>query len=94
MSTTVSIHTYSMRDEKWFPRSVVIPDSKEADFREWAQRNHSQTVERLNQRGGMSPIEIWMAWHHVGSIQGITREQRIDALRLCVDLAGSLFSST
>ena len=84
MSLIVNIHVHSMRDERWFPRSVAIPADKEEDFREWAQRNHSQTVEQLNGRGGMSPIEIWMAWNRVHSIFGITREQRVEAMGLCV----------
>lgn len=83
----VNIHVHSMREEKWFPRAIKVPDDKTADFHEWAQRNHSQTVECLNRRGGMDPIEIWMAWNHVRSIFGITPLQRVDALRLCVENA-------
>ena len=84
MILTVSIHISSMRDEKWFPRTVAIPVEKEADFREWAQRNHSQTVDVLNARGGMSPLEIWMAWNHRRSLNGITQMDQVDAFRLCV----------
>jgi hypothetical protein len=87
MSLIVNIHVHSMRDLKWFPRQVTIPLEKEQDFREWSSRNHSQTVERLNERGGMDPIEIWMAWNHIHSIVGITRTQRVDAMMLCVEHA-------
>ncbi len=31
----------------------------------WAQKNHSQSLERLAERGGLSPIEI------VGNVEGI-----------------------
>jgi hypothetical protein len=35
------------------PASVVIP----MDRQDWARRNHSQSLERLAERGGLSPTE-------------------------------------
>jgi hypothetical protein len=85
-SMQVNIHHYSMRDEKWFPRVIKIPADKEQSFREWAQRNHGQTVERLNERGGLAPSEIW-AIYHERSYQRLTAMGHIGALKLCVALA-------
>lgn len=31
-----------------------------------AEKNHSQTLERLNERGGLSPKEIWHIYHDKG----------------------------
>jgi hypothetical protein len=46
--------------EKW-PRDV--PWSFVETFREQAEANHSQTLERLAQRGGLCPSEMWLAAH-------------------------------
>lgn len=32
-------------------------------WREQAEVNHSQTLERLNERGGLAPQELWVAAH-------------------------------
>lgn len=45
---------------RW-PRSV--PWSFAETFREQAEYNHSQTLERLNERGGLAPDEMWLAAH-------------------------------
>lgn len=42
------------------PWSIVEP------WREQAERNHSQTLEHLNQRGGLTPEELWLAAHGHG----------------------------
>lgn len=46
--------------ETW-PRSV--PWSFVEVFREQAERNHGQTLERLAERGGLAPDEMWHAAH-------------------------------
>lgn len=38
-----------------------IPWEVAETFREQAFRNHSQTLERLNERGGLSPLEMYSA---------------------------------
>jgi hypothetical protein len=48
-----------------------------------AQSNHSQTLERLAQRGGLSPLEIWCVvndkkWHNKGDM---TEAKAIEWLR-------------
>lgn len=43
---------------RW-PRSV--PWSFVEKFREQAEYNHDQTLERLNERGGLGPDEMWCA---------------------------------
>lgn len=44
-----------------WPRSV--PWSFVERFRERAESNHSQTLERLAERGGLAPDEMWLAAH-------------------------------
>jgi len=46
--------------DRWpesLPWSIVEP------WRAQAERNHGQTLERLNERGGLSPLELWLAAH-------------------------------
>lgn len=45
---------------RW-PRSV--PWSFVEAFREQAEANHDQTLERLAERGGLAPDEMWLAAH-------------------------------
>ena len=49
------------RTQKPYPRSVphALVDGHEVQ----AKRNHSQTLERLAQRGGLSPMELWCVVH-------------------------------
>lgn len=60
------------KDRKKLPRR--IPWSLAETFRQQAERNHGQTLERLAERGGLSPEEMWMAAHDV-SIRSIPEEQ-------------------
>ena len=43
------------------PRTV--PWSFVEPHREQAERNHDQTLERLNERGGLDPVELWAIVH-------------------------------
>lgn len=43
------------------PRSV--PWSFVEKFRAQAEDNHDQTLERLAERGGLAPEELWLAAH-------------------------------
>jgi hypothetical protein len=49
------------RDRKPMPRSV--PWAFVEAFRDQAEENHGQTLERLAERGGLAPEEMWMAAH-------------------------------
>lgn len=49
--------------DRW-PRSV--PWSFAETFREQAKKNHDQTLERLAERGGLAPEEMWCAAHRQG----------------------------
>ena len=40
-----------------------LPWSLVEQWREQAECNHSQTLERLNERGGLAPEELWAAAH-------------------------------
>jgi hypothetical protein len=53
---------YAVRD-RW-PRSV--PWAFAETFREQAEDNHGQTLERLAERGGLAPEEMWLAAHGQG----------------------------
>jgi hypothetical protein len=86
VSLSIKIHTYTMRDEPWFPRTIYIPTVKEKSFRYWAEKNHSQTVERLNERGGLAPSEIYAIWHERRYAK-LTAMGNIEALKLCVELS-------
>jgi uncharacterized protein YbcC (UPF0753/DUF2309 family) len=50
--------------QKKMPRDV--PWTFVESFRERAQINHSQTLERLAERGGLAPEEMWLAAHGHG----------------------------
>lgn len=52
------------RDRKTMPRDV--PWEFVEKFRAQAERNHDQTLERLAERGGLSPEEMWLAAHGHG----------------------------
>lgn len=69
------------RNGTLYPRSV--PDSVIEGHDEQAQKNHSQTLERLAQRGGLSPLELWCVVHDVSffSNHGMTEEKAIAWLR-------------
>ena len=46
--------------DRWpadLPWSLVEP------WRAQAERNHGQTLERLSERGGLAPEELWLAAH-------------------------------
>lgn len=46
--------------DRWpasLPWAMVEP------WRAQAERNHGQTLERLNERGGLAPEELWLAAH-------------------------------
>jgi len=51
---TMEIHSESRRFHKNCPKSVPMSLLNE----EWAQKNHGQTLKRLNERGGMGVMEI------------------------------------
>jgi hypothetical protein len=52
--------------DRW-PRDV--PWEFVETFRAQAEDNHNQTLERLNERGGLGPDEMWLAAHGLGLFQ-------------------------
>lgn len=58
--------TETRQPTRWFPVMgkrvaewmMPIPWSVVAPHEEWAQRNHSQSLERLAERGGLTPHEL------------------------------------
>jgi hypothetical protein len=63
------------------PRSV--PWEFAERFRAQAEMNHGQTLERLAERGGLSPEEIWLAVHgkRLREIGQVTEQNAIAWLR-------------
>lgn len=77
------------------PRSV--PWAFVEQFREQAEHNHSQTLERLAQRGGLCPEEMWIAAHgrRYGDIAYVVEADAIAWLnQALVDFAKKLVDST
>jgi hypothetical protein len=55
------------------PYPCAVPYSLVEAHDAQAQSNHSQTLERLSQRGGLSPLELWCVvndkkWHEKGDM--------------------------
>jgi hypothetical protein len=47
-------------------------------WRARAERNHDQTLERLDVRGGLSPRELWLAAHDL-PLSALSRISELDA---------------
>lgn len=66
-----------------YPQSV--PNSLVEGKEERAQKNHSQSLSRLAERGGLSPAELWCIVHNKGIEEimygRITEEMAIEWLR-------------
>lgn len=85
MDKMFPIDPYRMKGEPWFPRE--IPWAAAETFRTQAEKNHGQTLERLADRGGLSPEEIYFAVKGLGTAGRLTRLGHIEALRIVVGLA-------
>lgn len=66
------------RDRKMMPRSV--PWDFVERFRAQAERNHDQTLERLAERGGLAPEEMWLAAHGHDLDVEVDEQEAIDWL--------------
>jgi len=69
----------------------TVPWSLVGGHEEQAQRNHSQTLTRLAERGGLSPEELYgvvhdLPWHKKSGEVQITEEGAVDWL---IQLVGS-----
>jgi hypothetical protein len=53
----------SVERDRW---PATVPWSLVEPWREQAEENHGQTLERLNERGGLAPQEMWLAAHGFG----------------------------
>jgi hypothetical protein len=72
------LHGSNLRHENNVPR--VIPWETVEQWRATAERNHAQTLERLDERGGLSPAELWCAAHGLG-LRVIGLDRTIDDVR-------------
>ena len=57
---------YGTRRSERVDMPTSVPWAFAETFRTQAERNHDQTLERLADRGGMSPVEMWLAAHGLG----------------------------
>ena len=55
-------------------------------WREQAERNHGQTLERLHDRGGLAPEELWIAAHGLG-LRGLKQITESDAGKWLIEVA-------
>lgn len=64
-----------------YPRSVPWDLVKEHERQ--AERNHSQSLDRLAERGGLSPKELWCVIHdmHFRDAKEMTEAKAIEWLR-------------
>ena len=53
--------SFRLSERKTMPRSV--PWAFVEQFRHQAEQNHGQSLERLAERGGLAPEEMWIAAH-------------------------------
>jgi hypothetical protein len=54
------------REERLYPDARrSVPWAWVAPHEEQARRNHGQSLDELARRGGLSPLELWMAVHGV-----------------------------
>ena len=56
-------------EERRFPvldAGFSVPWRFVAPFEAQAERNHNQTLQRLAERGGLDPVELWAVMHGVG----------------------------
>ena len=70
------------RDRKLYPDCPEEIDDKFLN-EEWAQRNHSQSLKRLNERGGLSPQEMMcnIEKKSLREIYNYTERQAVDKLK-------------
>lgn len=61
----------------YFPWELLKPHEKQA------VQNHSQSLHRLSERGGLSPRELWLVMHDKGlrEIREVEEEQAVEWLR-------------
>lgn len=65
-----------MRDKNDNPTNGAISWEVAELFRRQAERNHAQTLERLAERGGLSPFEAACALANSDLFRGIKPDQR------------------
>ena len=56
-------------EERRFPvldAGFSVPWRLVAPFEAQAERNHNQTLQRLAERGGLDPVELWAVMHRMG----------------------------
>jgi len=78
-----------LRDQSRLPHAeratlpASLPWSAVEPWREQAEQNHDQTLERFNERGGLAPEELWCAAHgkSLSAIRDITESAAGEWLR-------------
>lgn len=54
---------YHLKREERFELPLNVPWEFVETFRAQIEKNHGQTLERLAERGGLAPTELWLAAH-------------------------------
>ncbi len=84
----VMIHDYDKNDDIFEGCPLRIPWKIVAPFEPQAIANHSQTLERLAERGGLCPEELYAVMHGLGykELRALNRETVRDWLRTLLEL--------
>ena len=73
--------------KRYYALPKTIPFELLEPFRENIEKRHGQTLERLNERGGLSPGEIYLGIHNIG-LREAPRFVEIRGLVAVLDLLG------
>lgn len=78
------VHAYARQQTRREDCPEFVPWDFISDCEPMAQRNHSQSLERLNERGGLSPLEIFavkmeLCWTSK-IMQGMSEDTAVDWL--------------
>lgn len=72
---------------------IAVPWDLVKDHEEQAQKNHSQTLTRLSERGGLSPKELWCIVHDVDFYAAFSRNMtEADAIEWLHTVSGVQWS--
>lgn len=83
------VHTRRFPIQSQYSRDCPssIPWSAIAPFENYAKRNHSQTLERLAERGGLSPVEAYCVIHGISDWRTVDRSDAVNFVRSICGLA-------
>ncbi len=75
------------KEHRWWPKSIswnlIEP------HRNHAEKNHGQTLERLAERGGLDPVELWCVINDRGWF-GAELPDEESAMEMIIEFTGQL----